>query len=299
MNVKFSASEVDAREWQSLPKYPESRPLIILATNEGGSFNPLLNMLRLEGYDCEVASLDLSLAERCRAMRPRVVLLDLASAPYIGLSLLGTLKGCREMEGTEIFAFTGERNEAAEICALEMGADQCTAHPLRTNVVLARIRAALRRPDRARSASRINYTEAQKSNKSRGSFLRLFSERCVLNLETRSLSIDGRYIDLTFTEYEILKCLSSRPGWVFSRGQIIDQTRGTEYAVTERAIDVHLVSLRKKLGTHGTCIQTVRGVGYRMCSTDPREVSGTEQGATSVDSLRGDFSECAELTSIK
>ena len=142
MNAKFAVAEIDARKWQSIPTQPESRPLIILATNEGGIFSHLLSMLKVEGYDCEVGALDLSLAERCRAMRPCVVLLDLASGPYIGLSLLGTLKGCREMEGTEIFAFTGERNEDAEICALEMGADQCTSHPLRTNVVLARIRAA-------------------------------------------------------------------------------------------------------------------------------------------------------------
>ena len=71
-------------------------------------------------------------------------------------------------------------------------------------------------------------------------------------------------MDLTYTEFKVLHFLARRPGWVFTRYQIVDAVRGEDYAVTERAVDVQIVGLRKKLGEYGKYIETVRGVGYRM-----------------------------------
>jgi two-component system phosphate regulon response regulator PhoB len=71
-------------------------------------------------------------------------------------------------------------------------------------------------------------------------------------------------LDLTFTEFNILRTLAARPGWVFTRSQIVDAVRGFDYHVTERSVDVHVVGLRRKLGPHGDLIETVRGVGYRF-----------------------------------
>jgi two-component system phosphate regulon response regulator PhoB len=74
---------------------------------------------------------------------------------------------------------------------------------------------------------------------------------------------DGTPLDLTYTEFHILYLLARRPGWVFTRGQIVAAVRGGDYHVTERAVDVQIAGLRKKLGRRGEDIETVRGVGYR------------------------------------
>jgi two-component system phosphate regulon response regulator PhoB len=71
-------------------------------------------------------------------------------------------------------------------------------------------------------------------------------------------------IDLTFTEFQVLYILARRPGWVFTRSQIVDGVRGSDYPVTDRSVDVQIVGLRKKLGNYGKFIETVRGVGYRF-----------------------------------
>ena len=76
--------------------------------------------------------------------------------------------------------------------------------------------------------------------------------------------MDGESVDLTFTEFGILYCLARRPGWVFTRFQIVDAVRGDDYPVTDRSVDVQIVGLRKKLGKAGEYIETVRGVGYRF-----------------------------------
>ncbi len=76
--------------------------------------------------------------------------------------------------------------------------------------------------------------------------------------------VNGTAVDLTFTEFRLLHFLARKPGWAFSRSQIVDAVKGEDYPVTERSVDVQVVGLRKKLGSLGTCIETVRGVGYRF-----------------------------------
>ena len=80
----------------------------------------------------------------------------------------------------------------------------------------------------------------------------------------RDVSIKGASIELTYTEFQVLYYLARRPGWVFTRSQIVDAVRGDDYPVTDRSVDVQIVGLRKKLGSAGRYIETVRGVGYRF-----------------------------------
>ena len=80
--------------------------------------------------------------------------------------------------------------------------------------------------------------------------------------------VDGKAVDLSFTEFRILQCLARKPGWVFTRYQIVDAVRGEGYPVTDRAVDVQIVGLRRKLGQAGKLIETVRGVGYRFKEPD-------------------------------
>jgi two-component system phosphate regulon response regulator PhoB len=81
------------------------------------------------------------------------------------------------------------------------------------------------------------------------------------------VTVDGQRVDLTFSEFRLLQMLAQKRGWVFNRFQIVDALRGTDYPVTERAVDVQIVSLRKKLKYYGNYIETVRGVGYRLRDT--------------------------------
>jgi DNA-binding response OmpR family regulator len=78
------------------------------------------------------------------------------------------------------------------------------------------------------------------------------------------VTASGRSLDLTYTEFQVLYILARRPGWVFTRSQIVDAVRGDDYPVTDRSVDVQIVGLRKKLGPLGHYIETVRGVGYRF-----------------------------------
>jgi two-component system, OmpR family, alkaline phosphatase synthesis response regulator PhoP len=87
------------------------------------------------------------------------------------------------------------------------------------------------------------------------------------------VTMSGAPLDLTFTEFQVLAFLARRPGWVFTRTQIVDAVRGDDYPVTDRSVDVQIVGLRRKLGAAGRYIETVRGVGYRF-----KEKSGAAQG---------------------
>jgi two-component system phosphate regulon response regulator PhoB len=80
----------------------------------------------------------------------------------------------------------------------------------------------------------------------------------------RHVTAQGRSLDLTYPEFQVLYILARRPGWVFTRSQIVDAVRGDDYPVTDRSVDVQIVGLRKKLGPLGKYIETVRGVGYRF-----------------------------------
>jgi two-component system phosphate regulon response regulator PhoB len=115
-------------------------------------------------------------------------------------------------------------------------------------VLLARIRAVLRQ----------RHQEAPEE----GAVLRRGD--IVIDPQRREVQMNEEQIELTFTEFAILHFLMRRPGWVFTRNQIIDGVRGGDYPVTERSVDVQVVSLRRKLGDGGQCIDTVRGVGYRF-----------------------------------
>ena len=239
------------------------KPFVLIATNNPEPLALLCRMLAAEGLEPVITPLDGGALERCAQVGPCVFILDVASRPYIAMSLLSGIRRLPQTRSTTVFAITAEQDEEAAICALEMGADDCSKGAGEVNIIIARVRAMLRRrPPSLQSRSAGLDSESAASDGPREGADQPPS--FVINHGTRSVLVDGQPIHLTYTEFEILKCLAEKPGWVFSRSHIIDRVRGNDYAVTERAIDVHLVALRKKLGSVGNCIQTVRGVGYRI-----------------------------------
>ena len=146
---------------------------------------------------------------------------------------------------------TAKSEEDDIVAGLEFGADDYVTKPFSPRVLIARIEAALRRTPEPES----------EPNTDAGLISRHGMQ---IHPGRHEVRIDGQEVHLTASEFTILELLAARPGWVFSRQQIIDQIRGYDYSITPRAVDVQIFGLRKKLGSAGACIETVRGIGYRI-----------------------------------
>lgn len=182
-----------------------------------------------------------------RRRRPDLILLDLMLPGMDGLEVCRLLKRGRETEGIPVVMLTARGEEADIVAGLELGADDYLTKPFSPRVLVAHIRATLRR-----------FAAVPEARET------LAAGGISLDRRRREASVSGRPVELTFTEFEVLWYLASRPGLVFTRAQIVDAVRGADYPVTERAVDVQIVGLRRKLGTAGSLIETVRGVGYRF-----------------------------------
>jgi len=183
-----------------------------------------------------------------RSKLPDLVLLDLMLPGVDGFEVCNTLKRDSRTANIPIVMLTARGEEADVVSGLELGADDYITKPFSPRVLLARIKAVLRRKMKAP-------TEEQAVIKLKD---------LVVHPGRHEVTVRGKRADLTSTEFRILHILARRPGWVFTRQQIIDGARGEDYAVTDRSVDVHISGLRKKLGPLGAQVETVHGVGYRF-----------------------------------
>jgi two-component system phosphate regulon response regulator PhoB len=205
------------------------------------------NLVR-NGFDVTVVGTGEEALESARAKVPDLILLDLMLPGIDGLEVCTVLKHEQKTAHIPIVMLTARGEESDVVAGLELGADDYITKPFSPRVLVARVKAVLRRkaeasPDRTAVIKRGD----------------LF-----VHPGRHEVTVKGKSIQLTSTEFEILYHLARRPGWVFTRHQLIDAARGEEYPVTDRSVDVHIVSLRRKLGAVGKLIETVRGVGYRF-----------------------------------
>jgi two-component system alkaline phosphatase synthesis response regulator PhoP len=186
--------------------------------------------------------------ERAIALRPDLVILDLMLPGMNGMDVCRHLKQGEDTKDIPIIMASAKGEEADIVSGLELGADDYVTKPFSPRILLARVRSVLRR--------------SQESSKEDVSTLQIDG----LKIDTKKfqLSINEKSVDLTKSEFGIMHFLASHRGWVFTRYQIVDAIRGEKYVVTERAIDVQIAGLRKKLGEYADLIETVRGVGYRF-----------------------------------
>lgn len=179
---------------------------------------------------------------------PDLILLDLMLPGLDGLDVCRTLKSDPETKHIPVIMLTAKGEESDIITGLELGADDYLTKPFSPKVLIARIRAVLRRKSR------------QPEDKT--SVLNIHD--LIIHPGRHEVLINGNSITLTATEFRILHYLARRPGWVFTREQIVDAVHGEDYPVTNRSVDVQIVGLRKKLGQAENYIETVRGLGYRF-----------------------------------
>lgn len=182
------------------------------------------------------------------AEAPDLVLLDLMLPELDGLEVCRRLKRDPRKQQIPVIMLTARGEEADIVAGLELGADDYVTKPFSPRVLMARVRAVLRRREQG------DIPDDQQ----------VAIHDLVINPGRREVLLAGKPIELTYTEFGVLHLLARRPGWVFTRYQIVDAIRGEHYAVTERAVDVQIAGLRKKLGVAGEYVQTVRGVGYRF-----------------------------------
>ena len=201
-----------------------------------------------EGYQVTAVGSGEELFKKTRTAVPDLIVLDLMLPGMDGLEVCKLLKAEPKTRHVPIVMLTAKGEETDIVAGLELGADDYVTKPFSPKVLIARVRAVLRR------LSRQTVDE--------GGVIRV--RQLLIHPGRREVKLGERVLDLTFTEFSVLQCLARRPGWVFTRNQIVEAVRGEEYHVTERSVDVQIVSLRKKLGEHADSIETVRGVGYRL-----------------------------------
>ncbi|EAT16672.1 response regulator [Desulfuromonas acetoxidans] len=208
--------------------------------------------LSRDGFEVTTATTGEDGVEQARKEHPDLMILDLMLPGMDGLEVCETLKKDRELRDIPIVMLTAKGEESDIVKGLEMGAADYVTKPFSPKVLLARVKAVLRRYEQGDETEHVP-TDAV-----------IERHGLVIHPGRNEVLVDGRSVDLTYTEFRVLHFLASRPGWVFTRYQIVNAVRGEDYSVTDRAVDVQIVGLRRKLGNFGHCIETVRGVGYRF-----------------------------------
>ena len=205
------------------------------------------NMER-EGYRvAECASSEEANASLARSL-PDLILLDLMLPGTDGFAFCRALRAKERTAKLPVIMVTARDEDADIVAGLEVGADDYVTKPFSARILSARVRAVLRR--------RATEPDDEKNVLARGPI--------EIDRDHHAITIAGKPVAMTLSEFKTLDLFMRRPGVVFSRYQIVDAVHGSDYPVTDRSVDVQIVGLRRKLGKYGELIETVRGVGYRL-----------------------------------
>ena len=228
-----------------------SKETILVVDDEEDILELVRFNLTREGFHVLTAETGESALKSATAETISIIVLDLMLPGMDGLEVTRRLKADAKRRHIPIIMLSAKGEEADIVTGLELGADDYITKPFSPRILVARIKAVMRR----------------KSEPVHDEQSVITIHDMVIHPGRRQVTADDRNIDLTYTEFQVLYYLARRPGWVFTRTQIVDAVRGDDYPVTDRSVDVQIVGLRKKLGAHGAYIETVRGVGYRFKET--------------------------------
>ena len=181
-----------------------------------------------------------------QSQKPELIVLDVMLPGKDGVTLLKLMKQTEEFRDIPVIMATAKGTEYDKIQSLDLGADDYLVKPFGIMEMVSRVKAVLRRCRPAKESKSLKL------------------EGLVLNPEEHTVTIDGERVILTYKEYELLHLFLSQPGIAFTREQLLSSVWNTEYAGETRTVDMHIRTLRQKLGNYGTLIETVRNVGYRL-----------------------------------
>ena len=225
-----------------------SKPLIVVVEDETDIQDIIAYNLKREGYDVLTATRGDQGLSLIQAKNPDLIILDIMLPGIDGLTICQQLRAETKTKALPIIILSAKEEESDVVIGLGLGADDYIPKPFSPRELLARVKAVLRR-----STAR----ESQQQDQIRRGDL-------IIDIDRHQASLQGTPLKLTATEFKLLMVLASHPGRAFSREQLLNRVVGYAVVVVDRNIDVHIRSVRKKLGTQTGLIETVRGVGYRF-----------------------------------
>jgi two-component system phosphate regulon response regulator PhoB len=236
----------------------KATPTTILVVEDEADIREVIEFnLAREGYAVVCDADGAKALDLVRRHRPALVLLDLMLPGRDGIEVCRALRADPELRGTPVIMLTAKGEESDIVLGLGVGADDYVPKPFSVRELVARVKAVLRR----RSAEA---AVAAGSGSERGGRPRVELEGVEIDPDRHEVLVDGEGAPFTATELRMLYHLATHPGRVYTREQLIERVLGPDAVVTDRNIDVHIRSVRQKLGPHRDLIETVRGVGYRF-----------------------------------
>jgi two-component system phosphate regulon response regulator PhoB len=220
---------------------------ILVVDDEEDVLELLRYNLEKDGFKVYTAVTGEEALEKTVSKIPDLVVLDVMLPGIDGLEVCKKLKNNSKTSNIPVIMLTARGEESDIVSGLEIGADDYVTKPFSPKVVIARVRRLLHRVVTAK----LDNTPVK-------------IHELIIDPARYKVTVKNKEVVLTFTEFMILYTLAKKPGLVLSRYGIVDAIRGNNYVVTDRAVDVQIVSLRRKLGQFGKYIETVRGVGYRF-----------------------------------
>ena len=202
--------------------------------------------LQSTGFEARGFEDSVSMRESLRTEKPDLIILDVMLPGMDGVDLLRVLKNNPDTRDIPVIMATARGQEYDKIQSLDIGADDYLVKPFGMMEMVSRVKAVLRRsqPERVQ--------------------VLLQSGNLIVNLDEHTVTADGERILLTYKEYELLKLFLSHPGIAFTREQLLSEVWGMNYLGETRTVDMHIRTLRQKLGKYGELVETVRNVGYRL-----------------------------------
>ncbi len=205
-----------------------------------------LYTLQQTGYEAKGFEDGAAMWEQMKQEKPDLLILDVMLPGEDGVEILQRLKDSPDTCRIPVIMATAKGTEYDKVQSLDLGADDYLVKPFGMMEMVSRVKAVLRRVQ------------------DQGVKHLIQIEGLVINLDEHTVTADNRKILLTYKEYELLRLFLSNPGIAFTREQLFDEVWGTEYVGESRTLDMHIRTLRQKIGVYGNMIQTIRGVGYRL-----------------------------------
>ncbi len=220
--------------------------MVYCVEDEAAIRNMMVYTLMASGYEAEGMDCGRALWEKLNSRKPQLIMLDLNLPEEDGLSILKDLKSNPDTESIPVIIATARGTEYDKVVGLDAGADDYLAKPFGMMEMLSRVKAVLRRSE-PKMQKKVYYLGP-----------------LTLDTSNHNVTVDGEQVKLTVKEYELLALLLQEPGKVFSREELMKAIWGISNIGETRTVDVHVATLRTKIGEAGRYIETVRGIGYRV-----------------------------------